>query len=82
MKDLVLSVFDSPDMKEEALLGIPAVPSSSGIDQMIFGIMPLIEQYEISDDVFAVNMDSTASNTWRWSGSATLLQEKIDSALV
>ena len=55
-------IASSPDLEEEVLLGIPAVPTSSGINQ-VSGILPLIEKYEISDNIFSVNIDSTASNT-------------------
>ena len=71
-------IASSPDIEGEVLLGIPAVPTSSGANQ-VGGILPLIEKYEIADNIFSVNIDSTASNTGRWAGSATLLQKQIDS---
>ena len=74
-------IASSPDLEEEVLLGIPAVPTSSGINQ-VSGILPLIEKYEISDNIFSVNIDSTASNTGKWAGSATILQKHIHSAYV
>ena len=46
------------------------------------GILPLLEKFDIADSIFAVNIDSTASNTGTWSGSATLLQEKIESQYI
>ena len=75
-KERVAVIASSPEMEEEILLGIPAVPTSSGIHQ-VSGILPLIEKYELSDNIFSVNIDSTASNTGKWAGSATLLQKKL-----
>ena len=80
-KERVTVIASSPEMKEEVLLGIPAVPTSSGIHQ-VSGILPLIEKYEISHNIFSVNIDSTASNTGKWAGSATILQKHIDSPYV
>ena len=37
---------------------------------------------QILDSIFSVNIDSTASNTGKRAGSATLLQDEIDSAYI
>ena len=74
-------IASSPEMEGEVLLGIPSVPTSSGVDQ-VNGILPLLEKYEIEDNIFSVNIDSTASNTGKWAGAATLLQNELDLAFL
>ena len=80
-KERVAVFASSPSMEREVLLGIPAVLSSSGANQ-VEGILPLIEKYDITGNIFSVNIDSTASNTGKWLGSATLLQGHVDSPYI
>ena len=48
----IVVIASSPDIEGEVLLGIPAVPTSSGANQ-VGGILPLIEKYEIADHILS-----------------------------
>ena len=75
-KERIAVIASSPTMQKDVLLD-----SSKGADQ-VKGILPLIEKFDIADNIFAVNMDSTASNTGKWRGSATILQKEINQAYI
>ena len=66
---LCFSIF--PQLNKEKLLGVTAVYSSSGINQ-VKGILPLVEK---SGQHFCYKFDSTDSNTGIRAGSASLLQD-------
>ena len=65
-------LVSSPDFEGNKLLGIPAISSSKGADQ-VEGLLLLLEEYDIKDNIFATCCDSIAAQTEKYNGAMTLL---------
>ena len=63
------------------LLGIPAIPSSSGSDQAL-AIFATLEEWNLTDHVEALCCDTTSSNTGRLQGACVLLEQRIERDLL
>nr|XP_012144553.1 PREDICTED: LOW QUALITY PROTEIN: uncharacterized protein LOC105662954 [Megachile rotundata] len=63
--------------KKEKLLGVPAIPNSSGKEQAL-AIYGLLEDWNLIDRVQALCCDTTSSNTGRLQGACVLLEQLIE----
>ncbi|XP_065680271.1 uncharacterized protein LOC124806608 isoform X1 [Hydra vulgaris] len=63
------------------LLGVPALPSSSG-ENMYIGIMKILEEYDLISKVCGVCFDTTSSNTGSKKGSLTRIAREVDKYLL
>ena len=59
------------------LLGVPALPSSSGED-MYIGIMKILEEYDLISKVCGVCFDTTLSKTGSKKGSLIRIAREVD----
>ena len=60
----------------EKLLGIPAIPNSSGNEQAS-AIYNLLQDWDLTDNVQALCCDTTSSNTGRFQEACVLLEQMI-----
>ena len=63
------------------LLGVPALPSSSGED-MYIGIMKILEEYDLISKVCGVCFDTTSSNIGSKKGSLIRVAREVDKYLL
>lgn len=73
----------SPDMNDtnDILLGVVQADSSKGQDQALV-ILNLLEYYDITEQIYAVCCDTTASNTGAFSGAIALLSSTLNVPLL
>ena len=74
-------LVSSPTLESDVLLGVPKLTSSAGIHQ-VEGVMELLEEWGIEENIFSVCCDSTAAQTGRYNGAMTLLEKKLEQTIV
>ena len=62
-------------------LGIPRIQSSAGSHQ-VDGLLPLLEEWGIKENLFSVCCDSTATQTGIYAGAITLLQRELEQNVI
>ena len=73
----------SPDIDDidDILLGVVQTPSSKGSDQ-VEAILKNLEYYDITDNIYAICCDKTASNTGSYNGTGAILASTFDVLLL
>ena len=74
-------MVSSPDFDGDVLLGVPRIQSSAGSHQ-VDGLLPLLDEWGIKEDLFSVCCDSTATQTGKYSGAITLLQNELEQPII
>lgn len=77
VESLAVLVSGSPQYQEGKLLGVPFIESSSGIAQANAS-MDLLVAWGLTGNIVALVFDTTASNSGIRSGSAKLLEDRLD----
>jgi hypothetical protein len=78
---LAVLVSGGSFLRTPKLLGIPAMNDSTGLSQHN-ATMNLLEEWKIKDDVIALVFDTTASNTGRVNGCASLFEESLQHSIL
>ena len=65
-------VSGKPQIESPKLLGISVIPDSTGVAQHL-AVVDLLEDWGILKNVIGLCFDTTASNTGRLKGSATII---------
>lgn len=71
--------FDGEEIITTKLLGVPEVPNSTGSAQEK-AVMKLIAEWDLEKSVVGLVFDTTSSNTGRWRGASTLIEECLNRA--
>ena len=74
-------LVSSPDFEGDVLLGIPRIQSSAGSHQ-VDGLLPLLKEWGIKENLFSVCCDSTATQTGIYAGAITLLQRELEQNVI
>lgn len=69
--------FDGEEIITTKLLGVPEVPNSTGSAQEK-AVMKLIAEWDLENSVVGLVFDTTSSNTGRWRGASTLIEESLN----
>lgn len=67
--------------QNEQLLGVPVIDSSSGEEEAI-AVFETLEQWGVSHTVKAMCFDTTASNTGKFKGACTILEQMLGKELL
>lgn len=65
----------------EQLLGVPQLPSSTGLE-VSSAVFVALQEWSLADKVQGVVFDTTASNTSRLNGACVLLEQKLNKNLL
>ncbi|CAH0560540.1 unnamed protein product [Brassicogethes aeneus] len=79
-KEERLPIVISYENKEQ-LLAVPKLDSSSGKEQAL-AVFKALHDWDLSDNVQIMSCDTTASNTGRFNGACTLLEQKLEKELL
>ena len=74
-------LVSSPGLDKDILLGVPKLISSAGHHQ-VEGVLELLKDWEVTEQVFSVCCDSTAAQTGKYNGAMTLLSNHLDQPVV
>ena len=64
------------DDTDDILLGVVQTPSSKGSDQ-VKAIFNILDYYDITDNLYAICCDTTASNTGSYNGAGAILASTL-----
>ena len=78
-QERIAIIVSSPTLDSPQVLGVPAADSSKGVDQAAV-VIDMIEEWNIKEKILAIVFDTTASNTGKYSGAVTLVEEDIGEA--
>lgn len=73
---MAVLISGKPQIESPKLLGIPVIPDSTGVAQHL-AVVDLLEDWGILKNVIGLCFDTTASNTGRLKGSATLIESTV-----
>lgn len=74
-------LVSSPELEEDVLIGVPTITSSAGVHQ-VEGLIPLLDEWGIRDNIFGICCDSTATQTGKYAGAIQLLQTELKQPVV
>lgn len=69
-------LVSSPELRHGVLSSVPRIKSSAR-DPKVAGLIPILDQFGIKDNIFSVYCDSTATQTGRYKGTVKLLQDEL-----
>ena len=79
-KERIAVICSSPEFDPPHVIGIPKIDSSSGED-IVQGIMALVEDLDLSQYICGLSFDTTSANTGAWNGACVGIEEALGIAL-
>ena len=74
-------VYISGAPGDEKLLGVPEIPSGTGAAQEL-AVRTLLEDWHVNEQVLGIVFDTTASNTGKWRGACSFIEEYLGRAIL